>query len=77
MSDHCREALDKLYAYLDRELDSESVDEIRVHLDDCSPCGNAFGFEERLLVAIKAGLREEVPHVVIERIRATIRTQIR
>jgi mycothiol system anti-sigma-R factor len=77
MSDHCKEALDKLYAYLDHELDSESVDVIRMHLDDCSPCGSAFGFEERLLVAVRAGLREEVPQVVMDRIRFAIRTEIR
>lgn len=77
MSDHCREALDKLYAYLDEELDSESVDVIRVHLGDCPPCDRAFVFEERLLVAIRSGLREEVPHVVIERIQAVIRTEMR
>ena len=31
MSDNCQEALDKLYAYLDRELDSDSVAAIRDH----------------------------------------------
>ncbi|MEX1006147.1 MAG: zf-HC2 domain-containing protein [Acidimicrobiia bacterium] len=77
MSDHCREALDKLYAYLDRELDDVSVDVIRLHLDDCPPCGRAYGFEERLLVAIRSGLREDVPEVVIERIRTAFRTEIR
>ena len=76
MSDHCREALDKLYAYLDRELDAVSVDVIRHHLDDCPPCGRAFVFEDRLMVTIRSGLHEEVPQVVIERIRATLRTQI-
>jgi mycothiol system anti-sigma-R factor len=76
MSDHCREALDKLYAYLDRELDDVSVDVIRVHLEACPPCGRAFVFEERLMVTIRSGLREEVPQVVIDRIRAAIRTQI-
>ncbi|MDX1447599.1 MAG: zf-HC2 domain-containing protein [Acidimicrobiia bacterium] len=76
MSDHCQEALDKLYAYLDRELDPESVAVIKEHVDDCPPCGSAFAFEEKLLVAIRAGLREEMPQVVIERIRATIRTEI-
>ncbi len=76
MSDPCREALEKLYAYLDRELDSVSVDVIRGHLDGCPPCDRAFIFEERLLVAIRSGLREEVPPVVIERIRAAIRTEI-
>ena len=77
MSDHCNEALDKLYAYLDRELDVVSVDVIRMHLEGCPPCGRAFDFEERLLVAIRSGLREDVPDVVIERIRIALRTEIR
>ena len=76
MSDHCQEALDKLYAYLDKELDPDSVDLIREHVDDCPPCGGAFAFEEKLLVTIRTGLREEVPEVVIDRIRTAIRTEI-
>lgn len=76
MSDHCQEALDKLYAYLDQELDPDWVAVIRDHIDDCPPCGGAFAFEEKLLVAIRTGLREEVPSVVIDRIRTAIRTQI-
>ncbi|MFP5331468.1 MAG: zf-HC2 domain-containing protein [Acidimicrobiia bacterium] len=76
MSDHCQEALDKLYAYLDQELDPDSVAVIRDHIDDCPPCGGAFAFEEKLLVAIRTGLREDVPSVVIDRIRTTIRTHI-
>lgn len=76
MSENCEEALHKLYAYLDRELDPATVDEIRTHLGDCPPCGNAFAFEERLQVVIRSGLAEEIPAVVIERIRTAIRTEI-
>ena len=76
MSEHCQEALAVLYAYLDHELDADSVSVIREHIDDCPPCGGAFSFEERLLVVIKSGLREEVPDVVIARLREAIRTQI-
>jgi mycothiol system anti-sigma-R factor len=77
MSEHCKDALDKLYAYLDSELDGGSVDLIRSHIGECPPCGQAFAFEERLLVAIRAGLREDVPQIVIDRIRTTFRTEIR
>lgn len=77
MSEHCKDALEKLYAYLDHELDSESVSVIKEHIDDCPPCGGAFAFEERLLVAIRSGLSEEIPAVVLERIKTTIRTEIR
>lgn len=76
MSEHCQEALDKLYAYLDRELDPETVEEIRSHVGECPPCGGAFAFEERLMVVIRSGLREEVPAVVVDRIRTAIRTEI-
>jgi mycothiol system anti-sigma-R factor len=76
MSEHCQEALNKLYAYLDRELDVESVDVIRSHIGDCPPCGGAFAFEERLLVMIKTSLHEEIPSVVVDRIRLAIRTEL-
>jgi mycothiol system anti-sigma-R factor len=73
MSEHCQDALDRLYAYLDRELDVEAVTAIRVHLGDCPPCGGAFAFEERLLITIRSGLREEIPPVLIDRLRAALR----
>jgi mycothiol system anti-sigma-R factor len=73
MSEHCQDALDRLYAYLDRELDAEKATEIREHLGDCPPCGEAFAFEERLLVTIRGGLREEIPPVLIDRLRAALR----
>ncbi|MEX2655643.1 MAG: zf-HC2 domain-containing protein [Acidimicrobiia bacterium] len=76
MSEHCKEALEKLYAYLDRELDADSLTAIRTHVEECPPCGGAFVFEEKLLTVIRAGLREEVPQVVVDRIRAAIRTEI-
>ncbi|HSJ27485.1 MAG TPA: zf-HC2 domain-containing protein [Acidimicrobiia bacterium] len=77
MSEHCGEALEQLYAYLDQELDQESVTLIRTHIGECPPCCDAFAFEERLLVAVRTGLREEVPSAVIERIRVAIRTEFR
>jgi mycothiol system anti-sigma-R factor len=46
----CREVLDKVYAYLDGELTEVDVVEIRVHLDDCSPCLKEYDLDK----AIKA-----------------------
>jgi mycothiol system anti-sigma-R factor len=76
MSEHCGEALEKLYAYLDQELDSASVVVIRSHLDECPPCGDVFSFEQRLLTIIRTGLREEVPVAVLERLRTAIRFEL-
>lgn len=76
MTEHCEETLNRLYEYIDRELDENSAAFVRAHVDDCPPCGGAYSFEERLLVVIRTGLREEIPEVVVERIRAAIRAEI-
>ncbi|WP_043624267.1 mycothiol system anti-sigma-R factor [Nonomuraea candida] len=46
----CREVLDKVYSYLDGELTEGDVAEIRVHLDECSPCLKEYDLDK----AIKA-----------------------
>ncbi|MEV0621169.1 mycothiol system anti-sigma-R factor [Nonomuraea sp. NPDC050404] len=46
----CREVLDKVYAYLDGELTKGDIAEVRVHLDECSPCLKEYDLDK----AIKA-----------------------
>jgi anti-sigma factor (TIGR02949 family) len=76
MSDHCDEALAHLYTYLDGELDDDVIAErIRVHLVECPPCGDVFTFEERLKIAVRTRLREDVPVELIHRIQFVIRSQ--
>ena len=75
MNDHCREALEKIYTSLDRELDDRATEEIRLHLEDCPPCDRRFTFEERLQVVIKLGMREQVPVEVLQRLQAVLRAE--
>ncbi|HLI38444.1 MAG TPA: mycothiol system anti-sigma-R factor [Streptosporangiaceae bacterium] len=42
----CSEVLDRIYAYLDGELDDADRAEIRTHLDECGPCLREYGLEE-------------------------------
>lgn len=42
----CSEVLDKVYAYLDGELEEANCAEIRRHLDECAPCLREYGLEE-------------------------------
>ncbi|MDP4511439.1 mycothiol system anti-sigma-R factor [Nonomuraea sp. NBC_00507] len=44
----CREVLDKVYAYLDGELTDSDVVEIRVHLDECSPCLKEYDLDKAI-----------------------------
>jgi hypothetical protein len=43
----CREALHRVYHFLDGELTSERRDQIARHLDKCSPCVEVFGSRPR------------------------------
>ncbi|MHB1536016.1 MAG: mycothiol system anti-sigma-R factor [Acidimicrobiales bacterium] len=57
----CQEALDTLYHYLDGELTPEKRYQIQHHLDECSPCLEAFDFEAELKVVIARRCRDQVP----------------
>ncbi len=46
----CQHVLDRVYEFLDHELDDASGDAIRQHLVDCEPCMDRFDVEQ----AVKA-----------------------
>ncbi|GAB3722472.1 mycothiol system anti-sigma-R factor [Nocardiopsis nanhaiensis] len=53
----CSEVLDKIYTYIDGELDESNYAEVRAHLDGCSPCLDEYGLDEAVkkLVAKHCG----------------------
>ena len=57
----CQEAIATLYTFLDGELTTDRRETIQRHLDDCSPCFEAFGFEAELKAVIARNCRDEVP----------------
>jgi mycothiol system anti-sigma-R factor len=67
-STRCEDALQELYVYLDGELTPEKRTEIKHHLDDCSPCFEAFDFEAELRMVISKRCRDEVPEALRDRI---------
>ncbi|MGI8492048.1 MAG: mycothiol system anti-sigma-R factor [Acidimicrobiales bacterium] len=64
----CREALDTLYHYLDGELTPQRREAIQRHLDQCSPCLEAFDFEAELKLVIAKRCREQVPDALRARV---------
>jgi mycothiol system anti-sigma-R factor len=57
----CEAALRILYHYLDGELTPERRRAIQRHLDECSPCLQAFDFEAELKVLVARCCRDQVP----------------
>jgi mycothiol system anti-sigma-R factor len=68
----CQEAIHTLYHYLDGELTEYRRIEIQHHLDDCTPCLEAFDFEYELRTVIARKCRDEVPENLRERIAKAI-----
>ncbi len=65
----CEDAIERLYPYLDGEINSYRKWQIRRHLKSCPPCDSAFVFEQKLKAVIKERTREDVPPEVISRLQ--------
>jgi mycothiol system anti-sigma-R factor len=68
----CREAVERLYHYLDGELTPERRVVIQRHLDDCHDCIEAFEFEAELRIAVSRSCRDPVPESLIIRVAQAI-----
>jgi mycothiol system anti-sigma-R factor len=64
----CREALHRIYHFLDGELTQARRHEIEAHLDSCSPCFQMFGFEAELRRVVHDKCRDAVPDGLRQRI---------
>lgn len=65
----CDGTIERLYRFLDGELTEERRREIQHHLDDCSPCLEAFDFEAELRVVIANRCKDHVPDALRQRVR--------
>jgi mycothiol system anti-sigma-R factor len=72
MSRDCDEVLANLYNFIDAELDGLSAERIKIHLQACGICDRPFEFERRLRQVIRERLNEEVPDVLVVKLKALI-----
>lgn len=75
MSDDCNETLKELYGFLDGQLSDDDREHIRHHLDDCSPCLEAFDFEAELRFVIRHRCIDQAPESLRERIARAIEAE--
>ncbi|HKY15023.1 MAG TPA: mycothiol system anti-sigma-R factor [Microthrixaceae bacterium] len=67
--DHtCDDALNELYQFIDGELDDDGRARIESHLNNCSPCLEAFDFEADLRKVVAQRCQERVPDELRQRI---------
>jgi mycothiol system anti-sigma-R factor len=70
--DDCQDALHTLYSFLDGELTAERRAAIQRHLDQCSPCLRAFGWEAELKMVVARCCKDQVPEHLRVRIAAVL-----
>jgi mycothiol system anti-sigma-R factor len=73
----CGECLERLYAYLDRELSPTEVTEVRSHLDDCGGCKDSFVIEQRFLEHVRDCCTGEQGDKAPTELRSRIVTRLR
>jgi mycothiol system anti-sigma-R factor len=42
----CSEVLEKVYLYLDNEIEPTDYEKVRHHLDECGPCLKQYGLDQ-------------------------------
>jgi len=73
---NCDEAISSLYSFLDRELTADEMVRIRTHLEDCSPCLEAFDFEAELRIVVKAKCNESLPSGLMDRLLSICKGEV-
>jgi anti-sigma factor (TIGR02949 family) len=59
-ADYCELVAERMYEFLDNELDEASGDEIRAHLAACEPCLHRFDVEQAVRTVLRKCCTSEV-----------------
>jgi mycothiol system anti-sigma-R factor len=71
----CDDYLEKLYAFLDQELDVTDRKKVASHLEGCTDCGDKAAFEERFLAIIRdCGTSDVAPEELRRRVADRLRS---
>lgn len=65
----CAEVVERLFDYMDRELDSQTQAEIERHLERCHDCFSRAEFERRLRERVARSGQQPAPERLRRRIR--------
>jgi mycothiol system anti-sigma-R factor len=71
--ENCDQAMEVLDQYVDRELTTPELAEVRRHLEGCPPCQRHFDFEEKMKVLVyRKACPEKAPHQLLAKILSSI-----
>lgn len=73
---HCREALQGMYMFIDGEMPADEREVLQHHLEQCSPCLEAFEFEAEVKMVVSQRCKDEVPDAVVMKVTKALMMQI-
>jgi len=69
----CSEVLDRMFVFLDNELDQASCSDIQQHLEECGPCLAKYSLERTVKQLVARSCSEVAPDGLRERVMLSIR----
>jgi anti-sigma factor (TIGR02949 family) len=70
----CNDCVERLYAFLDLELDEKELASVRAHVSGCDDCGDELGLEARFLDRLRdCCTSEKAPMQLRERVILKLR----
>jgi len=69
----CNQILDRVYVFIDHELDNASSDQIQTHLDECGPCLREVDLERMVKALVARSCAERAPVELRQRVMFSIR----
>ena len=70
----CSEVLERMYSFIDSELENADCNKIQQHLDECGPCLNEFDLERTVKALVARSCSEAAPEGLREKVLLRIRT---
>jgi mycothiol system anti-sigma-R factor len=70
---HCSEILQRMFFFIDNELEEADCDQIQQHLDDCGPCLEMYNLERTVKALVQRSCTEHAPENLRDRVLLRIR----
>ncbi|HEX6247059.1 MAG TPA: mycothiol system anti-sigma-R factor [Nocardioidaceae bacterium] len=70
---HCSEILQRMFFFIDNELERADCDEIQHHLDECQPCLEKYNLERTVKALVQRSCTEHAPETLRDRVLLRIR----
>lgn len=71
--EHCKEILDRVFFFIDNELEDADCQQIQQHLDDCGPCLEKYDLERTVKALVQRSCSEHAPDTLRDRVLLRIR----